>query len=91
MHCSTALFPLDSCNMFSYELCEDDDNGPYKILITITLTTKLMKFQSTSLYYVWTVVLVLDRDIARGISSHGRALALHARGTGIDARILQLK
>ena len=25
----------------------------------------------------------------RGISSDGRALALHARGTGIDARILQ--
>ena len=27
----------------------------------------------------------------RGISSIGRALALHARGTGIDARILQFK
>ena len=25
----------------------------------------------------------------RGISSNGRALALHARGTGIDTRILQ--
>ena len=25
----------------------------------------------------------------RGISSDGRALALHVRGTGIDARILQ--
>ena len=27
---------------------------------------------------------------SRGISSNGRALALHARGTGIDTRILQL-
>ena len=27
--------------------------------------------------------------IRRGTSSHGRALALHARGTGIDARVLQ--
>ena len=26
--------------------------------------------------------------LARGISSNGRALALHARGNGIDARIL---
>ena len=26
----------------------------------------------------------------RGISSYGRALALHARGSGIDAHILQI-
>ena len=29
-------------------------------------------------------------EIHRGISSNGRALALHARGTGIDTRILHL-
>ena len=32
---------------------------------------------------------MIVRQSQRGISSDGRALALHVRGTGIDARILQ--
>ena len=38
----------------------------------------------------WALVRALYLTLSWGISSDGRALALHVRGTGIDARILQL-
>ena len=34
--------------------------------------------------------MITNNNEHRGISSNGRALALHARGTGIDTRILQM-
>jgi hypothetical protein len=48
-------------------------------LMLPTRTRKKKLFLSRSLF---------QRILTRGISSNGRALALHARGTGIDTRIL---
>jgi hypothetical protein len=46
--------------------------------IIITVRVRLNCNKNISIYFL------------RGISSYGRALALHARGSGIDAHILQL-
>ena len=43
---------------------------------------KFLKF-----FFIYSI-LFLASFYHRGISSNGRALALHARGTGIDTRIL---